>query len=850
MKNNYAVSVNEARFQAMSGEGAGICPVCRGALYYSKNGDAVECPYCSAVIEADKILPAVKCDCGRDYAMEIESPVAALVYLETFFKEYDWETYKRTAAIAIPEIAGLVDKIRIKFGDNADSWILDFESRITPFLKKLESLSEIEAELMSLYNGEITPEINSRYALYSAITEEIKNSVEKLFDALKTDIEYAERLGENEDAVKELKTRFNEAAELYTAGIHDFSSVKEVPAIKIVKASLDRKKDKELHDEGIDAEATYEKAKALFETQKNKANALGLFEAIRGYRDSEEYIGKINEFFDFDSKLVKFAGKHFLLKRVEAPVFNVAKPAESESSAEESSEEKKPEIPKIPIKGVGPTVALYEVVNGRSFEPACVSGISFLLSYYGNRIFYIKKNRSLCSYDVVTRIETELDRGTVDSYPRDKFYWNTDRTAFYIRKKLPAFKPVRGGCLGALLSIFKRNPDYLTDTKNNFSLLKVDTVQNTVSVEIDRLVDITECYDNRLFYIAYPNGSAPTFRVCDLKTGKKTAVLGDDCHIHNVVGDNVIYTTWDPNEYNKMLFAYNLKTDETTLIEANIFDYFTTLGNRAYYKVGNKKRSTIISNNFDGSDRFELIDDIREVYASFENWIYLFRGKGRNTTLFKMSCDGKTAVTVATDVSYIISMSESYTYYIDSKGVLHVVDNDGVCNRAIIDDIDESNLVINRDYIYFLRREPVGKDKNAASLYRVDADGRNLKKLLFNVTKIKDYDENSLYVHRAVLTRFIATETENDMIKSEKQVKYRVSRFYILDKKTETETEIAALGLPDEKTDVEKRGCFRKKIRRSVSYREISTRVSYKKTNIAKVGEIFTEQTAIEIPEI
>lgn len=848
MKNNYAVSVNESRFQSTCAEGKGICPVCRGPLYYSKNGEAVECPYCSSVIAADKIMPAVNTDCTCNYAMEIESPVAALVYLETFFKDYDWETYKRTAVISIPEIEALVTKIRVKFGDDANSWILDFESRITPFLKKLEALSAIEAELMQLYTGEATPEINSRYTLYSAITEEIKNSVEKIFDALRVDVEYAERLGESEEAIKSLKTRFNEAAELYTAGIHDFSSIKEVPAIKIVKDSLDRQKNKELHDSGIDAEATYEKAKKFFETQKNKENALTLFEAIRGYRDADEYVSKINEFFDFDSKLVKFAGKHFILKKVAAPVFNVDKPLE-EASAEEN-DSKKPEIPKIPIKGVGPTVALYEVVEGRTFEPACISGISFLLAYYGNKIFYIKKNRSLCSYDVVTRIETELDRGTVDSYPKDKFYWNSDKTAFYIRKKLPAFNPVSRGCFSALFSIFKRKPDYLTDTKNNFSLLKVDTVANAVSVEIDRLVDITECYDNRLFYIAYPNGSTPTFRVCDLKTGKKTAVLGDDCHIHSVVGDNVIYTTWDPNEYNKMLFSYNLATDSTTLIEANVFDYFATIGNRAYYKVGNKKHSTIISNNLEGSDRFELIDDIREIFASYENWIYLFRGKGRNTTFFKMSSDGKIMKAVASDVSYIVSMSASHTYYIDSNGILHVVDNDGAYNRAIIDDVDVSNLVINRDYIYFLRREPVGKDKNAASLYRVDADGRNLKKLLFNVTKIKDYDENSLYVYRAVLTKFIATETENDLIKSEKQVKYRVSRFYILDKKTETETEIVALGLPDEKTDVEKRGCFRRKIRRSVSYREISTRVSYKKTNIAKVGEIYTEQTAIEIPEI
>lgn len=854
MENKNAVSVGEACLQPISDEGKGKCPVCGSPLYYSQNGEAVECPYCSATVETDKILPVSKPLSCVDYAMEIESPVAALVYLETFFKSYDWETYMSTARIAIPEIDGLVKKIRIKFGDNTNSWILDFESRITPFLKKLEALSSLEAKFISDYDGKVSDEINSAFILYSAITEEIKASVEKIFDALKTDIEYAERLGESEEAVKELKNRFNEAAELYTAGVHDFATINEIPAIQIAKDALDRKRDRALHDSGIDAEATYKKAKALYESQKNKENALRLFEAIRGYRDSDKYIARINEFFNFDSKLIKLAGKHFLLKKVAAPVFNVDKPAElenpTEESASESAEKKKPEIPKIPIKGVGPTVSLYEVIDGRTYEPAVVTGISFILSYYGNKIFYVKKNRSLCSYDVHTRIETELDRGAVNDYPREKIYWNSDKTAFFIRKKLPAFKAERGGCFRAFFSIFKRRPERITDTKNNYSLIKVDTVANTVSEEIDRLVDITECYDDRLFYISYLSAGLPSFRVCDLRTGKKTSVLGDDCHIHNVMGDNVIYTTWDPNEYNKMLFSYNLATDSTTLIEANIYDYFASLGDRVYYRVGNKKRAPIFSNNLEGSDRLELIDDIREVYASFDSWIYLVRGKGRNTTLFKMSKDKKTVLQVASDISAIISMTESYTYYIDSKGVLHAVDNDGAVNRAIIDDIDTDNLIIDKNYIYFLRREPVGRDKNAASLYRVDIDGRNIKKLLFNVNKIQNYDEKSIYVYRSALTKYVATEKENDLVKSEKQVKYRVTRFYVLDKKTELETEIAALGLPDDKDNLEKRGCFRRNIRRSVTYREISNKISYKKTDIAKVGEIFTEQTEMEIPEI
>ena len=788
-----------------------------------------------------------KCSCGcscSDGAAKIKSPVTALVYLETFFSKYDWETYKRTEVLGIPELDGMVNKFKVTQCDNAASWVLDFESKITPFLKKLEALGELKADIISGYNGEMTSALNSKCSLHKGLTERIKASVEDIFAALKADIESAERFGECEEITNDMRRRFNEAVGIYNVTAIDYAAIDEFPEVKAVKEKLDREMNKKLHDSGIDANATYEKAKELYNTQPNKINALRLFEAIRGYKDSENYIHAINEFFNFDSKLIKLVGKHFVLKKVEEPTFRVTNPKKAKKKKKDT-----PELPKIPVKGIGPSVSLYEVVDGKIYEPALVSGISYVLSYYGNKIFYIKRNRTLCSFDAVTRVETELDHATNDSYPCDKLYWNKDKTAFYIRKKLPAFKPVRGGCLRAIFSIFKKKPRYITDTKNNYSLLKVDEINNSVSVEIDRLVDITECYDNRLFYISCPSvagavSGLPTFMVCDLVSGEKSTVLGDDCHIHNVIGDTVIYSTWEPNEYNKMLFSYNLKTDVTTLIEANVFEYFTSSGTRVYYKVGNKKHAPMFSNNFEGTDRLEIMDNVKEVCAGFDNRIYLLVGKDADSTLFKM--DGKSYVEIATDVDLIVSISASYTYYVDGCGNLHVVDNDGVKNTVITDDVDTDNIIVDRNYVYFLRHEPVGKDTSAASLYRVDLDGRNLKKLVFNAVKIQNYDDNSIYVHRSVTTKFVATEMENDIVKSEKTLKYKISRFSVLNKNTDDEEEIVVVGLPSEKTNVEKRGCLKKNISRSVSYRELSSKTPYRKPGIKKVGEIFTEQTMIE----
>ena len=75
---------------------------------------------------------------------------------------------------------------------------------------------------------------------------------------------------------------------------------------------------------------------------------------------------------------------------------------------------------------------------------------------------------------------------------------------------------------------------------------------------------------------------------------------------------------------------------------------------------------------------------------------------------------------------------------------------------------------------------------------------------------------------------------------------FKVSKFFIFDKKTETEAPLLALGLPNEETKIEKRGCFKKDLKRTVTYFEISNKIPYKKEGLAAVGEIYAEQTSIE----
>lgn len=866
MENNYVSSANdllaaESRISELgAAEDVGYCPECGNTLHYDKSEKTVECPFCAHMVEVEDIKSpsTVRMEIDKpiesssvSFAMEIDNPDSALVYVENFFKKYDWSSYKQNPVIPVSEIDGVVNKHTVKYGANPASWILDFESKIVPLTAKLEGLRELEESFVSLYDGKDNAELMPRYRLYERITVSVKEAAESIFSALQSDIEYAQRFGASDTAINTMKLRFNCAVELYNQNVHDFNSYKDLPSVvKAIERRNEAAADK-LNAGGIDAKATYEKAVRLYNSQNNKSAALHLFEAIRDYSDSIEYINKSNLYFNFDSKLLKLADKHFLLKQVTPPTFNVRKPEDSANSSDSTNE-----TPKIPIREAKPTLSLYEVISGKACEPAAVSGITYILSFYGNKLFYIKRNRSLCSYDLYSHVETELDRGNVGDYQKEPPFWSKDGTTFYIRKNLSPFKAEQTGCIKSLLSVFKRKTPSFTDTKNNFALIKVDKVNNVASVEIDRLVDITEFYNDRLFYIAYNTvGDAvgpklapvPSYMVMDLKTGKKSKVLGDDCHIHNVVGDNVIFTTWEPNEYNQTLYSYNLKTDVTSLIEANILGYFDTVDDRVYYRVGNKKYAPLFSNNLDGSDRQEVMRAANEIYTVYDGWIYFIRGKRRNTTLFKMTPDGKETVPICTDVALIISINDVYVYYFDSKGVLHVADNGGKTNKIIADDIDQSNIIIDRDFIFFLRREPVGKDKTSYSLYKMNIDGSNIKKLLFNVNKIQNYDENSIYVYKCATTKYIATETENDLVQNEKMVKYKVSRFFIFDKNAETESLILSVGNPDEKSNVEKRGCFRKKIKHAVTYKEVPSNIPYRKEGIARAGQIYAQQTTLDI---
>lgn len=927
------------------------CPSCTKELYFKISDGHVKCPACGKTTPVSELLDQsganvnnsfdtslIASDIISSLSLSIDNPDAIFAYIEDFFNKYNWNSYKLLPSFDIPEIKKMVETNKVKHGATPVAWRLDFEAKIVPLTKKLEGLGEQEQFFLDYHKVADKTPFMAKYDLYEKITNSVKDNIEKIFSDLQADIENAKKYDADEETLKSMKLRFNSAVELYNKNVHDFNDISEVPAAKKAIEIMRENASKKLADDGIDAQATYEKAIHLYNTCEDKTDALILFEAIRDYSDSVKYIEKINKFFNFDSKILKLASKHFLLKQTgtnsadsvvsdsEENEFTfivsdkkAKKKAEKKAKKEEKKKAKRnakkkgdeesedtekdtkvevqeENLKKNLLSKIGVTYSLYEVVDGKAYEPAAVTGISYPLGFYANKLFYIKRNRSICSYDVLTHVETELDRGLINDYPtlyvNDKveaefngdlksnehktprFMLSEDSRCLYIKKKLSPFNPEKKGCFKAFFSIFGKKRIPFTDAKNNYSVIKVDMVNNIATTEIDRLVDITECFEDRIFYIAYRApvfgksrvlDAHPSFMLANLKTGEKTELLGDDCHIHSVIGDNVIYTTWDPNEYNQMLFSYNIKTDVTTLIEANIFGYYKTINDRVFYKVGNDKHRLLFSNNIDGTDRVEIMPNVEGLLMVLNGWLYVIRGEGLNATLYKISPDGKKTVEIGSNVHYIAKISDTHTYYINYDDELHVVRADGSDDRVIAEDVT-TNLIFDKDFIYYLRYEhvnPANEKEYSYSLYRMKLDGSDIKKLIFDVNAIENYDENSIYVYKSNQVRY---EPVGDIeyleqpdgncssggrrsSANKKDGLTRCSYFYIYDKRTETEIPLLSVGAPNDKYWQEKRGCFRKPINHSITYRPHYTKAHYKKKDIARVGQIYREQSTINETE-
>ncbi|MBQ7318691.1 MAG: DUF5050 domain-containing protein [Clostridia bacterium] len=855
------------------------CPNCANPLVINKKSGSVSCDVCENVYTIEQLTSGTAAAAGTSTvsaaaaAQLIESPDSGLIYVRNYFDNVTWEDYCESTALLFGDLEEVVEKSKIKHGANPSAWLLDFESVSFPLSKKLEGLSALAALIAKKYEESSDKvEAMETFNLYRAICASIIDARDTLIKRMETDIAYAEKLEMEADSLAGMQATFAALKEALAA-VKLFKTIREVPEVAAIQKKVDEQLVRDFAARGINVRDVYAKACAMAQDpHAPRGEVLGLFEMVRGYADADDRIAEINRYYKFE-EYIHVCGKSFVKKQVsKASLFDPSatgpKKDKKDKALLKKKKKKSANEPYNPEEEFnGDTISLYEVIDGKPAKEPLIENITAILDVYATRLYFIRFDAILCYYDIEKKRTVELDRGRIGDYNVDRFYYDASGTIMYMLKKLP-LEETKQGCIQKL---FKK--DELIERKNNYSLLKISLLMDYAGTVIPALVNVSARFGRNLFYTKAEELSAEAIeakkkaaaakkkgketqpeeeeelklflRVYDTETGEDRELLSDECEIRGVVGDRVIYTKYTPNELNRDLFVFCMADGKTTLIESNIYDFFTTIRGRIYYTVGNEDYCPLFSNDFTGNDRVEIMQNIEKIVGIRAGWMYAIKGSQYNPTLIKISSDGKRRIVVCTQLSNIIEITDTHIYYIDTESSLRVVCTDGKGNRLIATDIQEDQVIVDKECVYYLRHEQVEEKQNDASLYCMDMNGHNVRKLLFNVNAIDDFDEDTIIVKRTDVALFELTipVDKKNTTRTERR-KYTLTH-YCTYKKSTGEIEIKlTLGLPGEDEYAFKKGCFGKTVNFNSTYKRIPRKDTFAKKNAAMAGAVFSEQSA------
>ena len=857
----------------MSEQLTGFCPNCGNKLVYGKNDATVMCYACDSVITAEELSGKTSSSAATEginatasmplMMMGFDNPESGVVFIENFFDNYDWEGYAEDTDIAIPDIAEVVKNNKMKNGACATSWYLDYKALAYPVRKKIEGLALLQDKMAAKYNPIDSTEALQIFDTFRSVSIILKKTENEVFKQLETAIKYAEKFELDAALLSEMKADIEDLKNMYENDVFIAKEINEVASYVEASKAASREKALELSDKGINAEEVYANALARYnDGSPNKNAALMLFEQVRGYEDSAEYISKINQYFSFNNEVYRAFGKHFIYKQEDyTPTLDI-----KQLKAQGCSGFLKKKAPAAPAEDAPQAVkalSLYEIIDGKPAKDATIRGITQIITCYGSRLYYIKSNAGIHCFDIYSRTETCICKGLDVDFMADKCKIMSNGSSFYmvkVYKEETKAMEIAKGC--SLMQSFGKKSVPSTKASaedhvlNPYCVVVVDMKSNTCETIIREMAKFDCNYGDKIFYYysykpeVVQSGCMSKFKkveepeakkklmVCDLIT-RTSKEISEDCELHTVSGDYIIYSIWKNNEYNKDLHAFNLETNFDSIIEKNIYNYFNVFDNKVYYTVGNSEYSPLVRNNIEGTERIEVMPSVQNIICERGGWLYVQKGRGFNSLLAKVSSDGSQVVVICTQVKQYVRFDGNYMYYVDIYNNLRVVRIDGKYNRKIAENVNK--IFPCEEGLYYTRQETVAKKESALSLYLMDKNGRNIKKIVFNVDCVQnDKTTNTLYLSKTENVHFkVYAPNQEDKATYEF---HKITKYSILDKATGESELFLTLGWPSSETQT---GCLKKKSVAMV-YVEAPIRPTYEREDITDTTN--PEDAALDTP--
>ena len=780
-----------------------ICPNCGNRLGFSSNQSSIHCQCCDSDFSAEELIGSQSRSniLSGTFAQEnIDTCESGLAYLDSVFGTLDWDDFcTNNPSLFVESVSAVVDKMKVKFANQASTWLFEFKSMAIPLQKRFEfmekTLEKIAGKDVDLEDEETL----SKFDCYSLSAELIAKKKSYINKALEIDINFMKQF--KLDATNLKKAQDDIASIQKTLeGIRQVNSIYE---LEVVQEKIKEKEKiilNEYKKQGINAPEVYERAikNYLF---GNKSEALVDFESIREYRDVNKYIRKLKIVtFPFNAKFVEFAGANYL--------YCPNSPDKVDPEKKSGCSSAKQAVPANSITNNFVNAKLSEfrpIVDGLRGPNPALKKIERIIMAYGDVLYYINDENKLVAYDFSKKTMTALVSLKGCKISEDSLFRYPNLGKFIFLAPVPKKEIEQpSGCSGKNKNSAQPATDPAAPVIAEYRLAIVDTYNCSLSYYGEGILSITDTFGEKIFYTknnkdVVNNTTFRTYHVFDVKEGKALCPFKREVFIYNVIDNYIIYGLWQPNENNIDIYSYNLDTTEIILLEKNAYDIATinrfgkrvplSIDGYVYYTVGNREFSPLYRVKPDGSDKKEIMPNVENINFVRNGYFYItkvspFLVNGKwcfDRTLVKTKADGSSTSYVCSGFSRIIQFKQGYIYYVDDDDAsLHIVRADGEQDR-IISEHFERELLINEKNIFFLYKEKVSSGREGKSIYVMDLQGKNLHKVAFDVVSAEYCDDNNIYYCTDDIISY-SVQTPKDLKSYNKPVTrdYKVRMYYSL----------------------------------------------------------------------
>jgi len=852
------------------------CPNCGSRLVYSERNKAnIICPACDSVFSAEDLVKekvtnvAAKAISRQPSLLDqITSSDSALAYVENYFDLFDWDKFAETSDISIDEIGKMVETRKTVGGAEPSTWVMEFKYIAIPLLHKISGFDILVNKMVENYDND---DKYRYYDIYKDTVEVLIEKREELLKVLKLDIEYAKKYGAPKPVLDIMSEEYAKL-EKGLGAIKEAKPIDEIPEFTKAVKKIEEGIVKEYSEAGIDAPTLYSEALQYINVGNYNQAAKNLAQILK-YRNAKELVKKINKLFAHGN-LYRFGDKHYYVtsKNLVAE-YNTKKDAQAQKKG--SLFGKKQEEVEAPEATTAHVV--YEIVNLEPVNTPLIKDIIQIIAYFGTKLYYFKDKAGIVSFDFKTKEEKVVyDVKLKDVIlGKGKTYTNDAGTKVFFKKKLEHKKDEKKGC-----SLFGKKAPAGNQVAegNNYELYELDFVSDKVYKVCNEMVDVYLVSKDKIFYSvalktlketlsakevkklekremktgedAHLHEQHSDFYVYDMELRKREKLLSEECEIHTVIDNKVIFSRWKYTEYNKDLYILDLETKQEKVLEENYYNYIDARNGKVFYTVGNDNHQPLFSIDFDGENRHEIMSEVEHIIDVDNNYVYFSRGRNGNTAIWKapITSKGDRPVCICTAFKAFIKLTKTSLFYVSAFNELCVVRVDGEDLKTLAEDIVPAGIKVAKDGVYFGRHEVTNDSDENFSLYFIDNEGKNLRKIAFDAHDIittRDGDE--IYIERFEPTRF-SFENHVTAKKVERHEELiNLHRYYTYDVISKKLTLLLTTNYPKPGTNEVKSGCFgKKKFQGTIT--ELPPAIFYKKKGVAKQGAELAKEKEAKAP--